>query len=163
MKEQGSRSPGKAAPIGEPWGKTVRVMALGPGPDGALYAAGLAENMLYRINPSTGQPTDVGALKGASDVMDFATNPKDGAMYATTMTALYRLDPNTAEVKKVANYSSVAPNIMGIVFDKEGMLYATNYARRSYLYRIDPRTGKGDKLADLPVSNVHSADLKPGP
>jgi DNA-binding beta-propeller fold protein YncE len=154
---------GKATPIGEPWKKGVRTMALGPGPDGALYAGALVDNMLYRIDPATGQPTEVGNFKGARSVMDFAINPKDGAMYATTTTALYRLDPKTAEMTQVAFYSGVSPNIMGIVFDKDGTLYATNYARQSFLYKIDTATGKGEKVADLPGSNIHSADMLPTP
>jgi hypothetical protein len=58
--------------------------------------------MLFRIDPATGQPTEVGKFKGARSVMDFAINPKDGGMYATTTTALYRLRPKTAEMTQVA-------------------------------------------------------------
>jgi DNA-binding beta-propeller fold protein YncE len=94
-------STGKATPIGEPLDKTVRIMALGPGPDGGLYASGVMENRLYRIDPQTGVFTEIGPFKGGRDVMDFATNPKDGAMYATTTTVLYRLEPTSAELTEV--------------------------------------------------------------
>ena len=45
---------GKATLIGEPLDRTVRIMALGPGPDGGLYASGVMENRLYRIDPKSG-------------------------------------------------------------------------------------------------------------
>jgi hypothetical protein len=91
-------STGKATPIGEPLDKTVRIMALGPGPDGGLYASGVMENRLYQIDPQSGVFTEIGPFEGGRDVMDFAINPMDGAMYATTTTALYRLDPKAASV-----------------------------------------------------------------
>jgi outer membrane protein assembly factor BamB len=154
-------STGQATPIGEPLDKTVRIMALGPGPDGGLYASGVMENRLYRIDPQTGKFTEIGPFKGGKDVMDFAINPKDGAMYATTTTALYRLDPKSAELNEVAHYANVPPSVMGIVFDRDGTLYATNYGGESALYRIDLATGKGEKIASFPERNVHSADMKP--
>lgn len=153
---------GKATPIGNPLDKTVRIMALGPGPDGGLYASGVMENRLYRIDPRTGVFTEVGSFKGGRDVMDFAINPQDGAMYATTPTALYRLDPRSAELTEVTRYFNVPPSVMGIVFDRDGMLYATNYGGESGLYQIDPATGRGEKIASFPERNVHSADMKPG-
>jgi DNA-binding beta-propeller fold protein YncE len=152
---------GKATPIGKPLEKMVRIMALGPGPDGSLYASGVMENRLYRIDPKDGKFTEVGPFKGGKDVMDFAINPKDGAMYATTTTALYTLDPDTAELKEVVPYSNVAPSVMGIVFDRDGTLYATNFGGESALYRIDPGSGKGERIASFPERNVHSADMKP--
>jgi outer membrane protein assembly factor BamB len=155
-------STGKATSIGQPLDKTVRIMALGPGPDGDLYASGVMENRLYRIDPQTGVFTEVGPFKGGKDVMDFAINPKDGAMYATTPTALYRLDPKNAELTEVTRYSNVPPSVMGIVFDQDGTLYATNYGGESGLYRIDPTTGQGQGIASFPERNVHSADIKPG-
>jgi|RhiMethySRZTD1v2_1073278.scaffolds.fasta_scaffold180539_4 outer membrane protein assembly factor BamB len=153
---------GKATPIGNPLDKTVRIMALGPGPDGGLYASGVMENRLYRIDPRTGVFTEVGSFKGGRDVMDFAINPQDGAMYATTPTALYRLDPRSAELTEVTRYFNVPPSVMGIVFDRDGMLYATNYGGESGLYRVNPATGQGEKIASFPERNVHSADMKPG-
>jgi streptogramin lyase len=155
-------STGKAAPIGQPLDKTVRIMALGPGPDGGLYASGVMENRLFRIDPQTGVFTEIGPFKGGKDVMDFATNPQDGAMYATTTTALYRLDPKSAELTEVVRYSNVPPSVMGIVFDRDGTLYATNYGGESALHRVDPATGQGEKIATFPDRNVHSADMKPG-
>jgi hypothetical protein len=126
---------GKATPIGEPLDRTVRIMALGPGLDGGLYASG---------------------------VMDFAINPKDGAMYAATTTVLYRLDPKNAELTEVVRYQNLPPSVMGIVFDRDGTLYATNYGGESALHRVDPTTGRGEKIATFPERNVHSADVKPG-
>jgi sugar lactone lactonase YvrE len=106
--------------------------------------------------------TEIGPFEGGRDVMDFAINPMDGAMYATTTTALYRLDPKAASLTELARYSDVPPSVMGIVLDRDGTLYATNYGGESALYRIDPTTGKGEKIARFPERNVHSADMKPG-
>jgi len=83
-------------------------------------------------------------------------------MYATTPTALYRLDPRSAELTEVTRYFNVPPSVMGIVFDRDGMLYATNYGGESGLYRVNPATGQGEKIASFPERNVHSADMKPG-
>ena len=153
---------GKAPPIGEPLDRTVRIMALGPGPDGGLYASGVMENRLYRIDSQTGVFTEIGPFKGGNDVMDFAINPNDGAMYATTTTALYRLDPKSAELTEVVRYQNLPPSVMGIVFDRDGTLYATNYGGESALHKVDPSTGRGEKIATFPELNVHSADVKPG-
>jgi outer membrane protein assembly factor BamB len=155
-------STGRATPIGKPLDRTVRIMALGPGPDGGLYASGVMENRLYRIDPQSGVFTEIGPFKGGMDVMDFAINPTDGAMYATTTTALYRLNPQSADLAEVVRYSNVHPSVMGIVFDRDGTLYATSYGGESALYRIDPTTGHGEKIASFPERNVHSADMKPG-
>ena len=51
---------------------------------------------------------------------------------------------------------------MGIVFDRDGTLYAINYGGESGLYRVNPATGQGEKIASFPERNVHSADMKPG-
>lgn len=136
-------------------------MALGLGPDGFLYAGALIGDMLYRIDTVTGKPTEVAKFSGGEGVMDFAVNPKDSAMYATNETALYKLDLNTAALTKVADYSNVGA-IMGIVFDKDGTLYATNYGFSSALFRIDLQTGRGQKISKIPARNVHSADIRPG-
>ena len=109
-------------PHWQPTDKTVRIMALGPGPDGGLYASGVMENRLSRIDPRTGVFIEVGPFKGGRDVMDFAINPQDGAMYATTPTALYRLDPRSAEPTEVTRYFNMPPSMMGIVFDRDGTL-----------------------------------------
>jgi outer membrane protein assembly factor BamB len=50
---------------------------------------------------------------------------------------------------------------MGIVFGRDGTLYATNYGGESSLYRIDPASGQGEKIASFPERDVHSADIKP--
>ncbi len=62
----------------------------------------------------------------------------------------------------MARYSDVPPSVMGILFDRDGTLYATNYGGESALYRIDPTTGRGEKIATCPERNVLSADLRPG-
>jgi FMN phosphatase YigB (HAD superfamily) len=48
-----------------------------------------------------------------------------------------------------------------IVFDRDGTLYATNYGRESALYRVDPTTGRGEKIAAFLEHNVHSVDMQP--
>jgi hypothetical protein len=50
---------------------------------------------------------------------------------------------------------------MGIVFDKDGTLYVTNYGLSSALFRIDLQTGRGEKLAKIPVQNVRCEDIRP--
>lgn len=63
------------------------------GPDGTLYGATMANpSILYRIDPTTAQPTLVGAI-GASvggNSLSFGT---DGKLYGADFATVYRIDP----------------------------------------------------------------------
>jgi streptogramin lyase len=150
---------GKATPIGGPWGKPVGTTALGVAPDGTIYAGGLVENKLYRVDPVTGVPTDIGQFGGGKDIQDFAFHPTSGEMYAVGSATLFKLDPTTAELSEVAPITNTNPYIEGIEFGADGTLYATSNGPRSWFYRLDPRTGIGEKIADLPVASVRGAAM----
>jgi streptogramin lyase len=150
---------GKATPIGAPWGKPVGTTALGVAPDGTIYAGGVVENRLYRVDPVTGVPTDIGPFEGGKDIQDFAFHPTSGEMYAVGSATLYRLDPTTAKLTEVAPITNTSPYIEGIEFGADGTLYATSNGPKSWLYRLDPKTGIGEKIADLPTTSIRGAAM----
>ena len=154
---------GKVSPIGKPLGKGIRAWAMSFTLDGALYAAAVDENVLYRIDPNIGTLAEVGPLDGGESIMDFAVHPKDGTLYAITYGVLYVLDPNSAKMTKVGNVTNAHPNIMGIAFDQDGTLYAVNYDQKplTWLYKLNPATAVAEKIADVPARYVHSADISP--
>lgn len=151
---------GKATPIGEPWGKPIGIMGLDVAPDGTIYAAGVVENKLYRIDPATGSLTEIGRFEGGKDIVDFAFHPQTGEMYAVGYATLYKLDPKTAKLTQVAQITNAHPDITGIAFAPDGTLYATNGGRKSWLYKLDPSTGVGEKIADLPSRDNYSAVIQ---
>jgi streptogramin lyase len=150
---------GKTTPIGAPWDKPVGTTALGVAPDGTIYAGGLVGNKLYTIDPATGVPTEIGPFEGGKDIQDFAFHPNSGAMYAVGSATLYRLDPTTAKLTEVAPITNTNPYIEGIEFAPDGTLYATNGGPKSWLYRLDPKTGIGEKIAGLPTTSVRGAAM----
>jgi streptogramin lyase len=150
---------GKATPIGAPWGRPIEAAALGIAPDGTIYAGGIVENKLYRIDPVSGAPADVAPFKGGKDIQDFAFHPETGEMYAVGRATLYRLNPATAQLTEVAKITNTHPQIEGIEFGLDGALYATNNAINSWLYRLDPKTGVGEKIADLPTRSVRAVAI----
>lgn len=82
-------------------------------------------------------------------------------MGATTPTALYCLDPKTAEMADAMRYADVPPSGMGIVFERDGTLCVTNCGGGSALSRIDPTTSTGEKIANFSERNVRSAGMEP--
>ena len=156
---------GKVSLIGKPFGKGIRAWAMGFTQDGALYAAAVDENVLYRIDLNTGALAEVGPLDGGEAIMDFAVHPQDGTLYAVTYGILYTLDPSSAKLTKIGDITKAHPNIMAIAFDQDGTLYAVNYDFKTstWLYKLDPATAVAEKIAAVPARYVHSADIGPKP
>ncbi len=151
---------GKATPIGEPWGKPIGILGLDVAPDGTIYAAGVMENKLYRIDPATGSLTEIGQFEGGKNIVDFAFHPQTGEMYAVGYAILYKLDPKTAQLTEVAPITNAHPDITGIAFASDSTLYATNGGRKSWLYKLDPSTAVGEKIADLPSRDNYAAVIQ---
>jgi uncharacterized protein DUF6923 len=159
---------GAATPLGTPWGKPIGAVALAVGPDGTIYAGGLVENKLFRIDPVTGVPTEIGTFQGGRNIQDFAFNPKNGDMYAVGRATLYKVDPGTARLTEVVPITKTNPNIEGIEFTSDGTLYATTLLAafgkaEAPLYRIDLATGIGELVGNLQATGVHGATLAEEP
>lgn len=66
-------------------------------------------------------------------------------IYANTFGALYRVDPDTLAVTKVADFSWPvdSQSILDIAIDKNGLMVGIGYGSQTYgLYRIDPATAR---------------------
>jgi Repeat of unknown function (DUF6923) len=157
----------------------LAVMAMAFGPDGTLYAVGDCNpdpmtfectpgsdpnyNSLYKVDPTTGAFTRIGATGAPQLFMDLAFD-RHGNMLGVTTTVnpsgvpaiLYRIDPTTGKATQLVNL--VGSNyVMGLAFGRDGKLYATDAFPNSGLYRIDPKTGLETAIAALPFG--FSSDL----
>ena len=104
----------------------------------AVYAN--SSDSLYVINPATNAVSLVGASQGCDFVIDVAVN-RTGGVFATTKSALFAVDPRSAQCKFIAK--GTYPNSLSFVPqgtvnpDQETLV---GYNGSSYL-RIDPDTG----------------------
>lgn len=117
-----------------------------PPPVAAVYAN--SSSSLYVVNPATKAVSVVGAFQGCDFVIDIAVN-RTGGIFAASKTALYAVDPKTAECKPIAKGSY--PNSLSFVPqgtvdpDQEALV---GYDGSTYV-RIDPTTGLVSTLGDL--------------
>ena len=117
-----------------------------PPPVAAVYSN--SSDALYVINPATKAVSIVGAFQGCDFVIDIAVN-RTGEVFATSKTALYAVDPKTAQCKPIAKGSY--PNSLSFVAqgtidpDQETLV---GYDGSSYV-RIDPTTGLVSAVGDL--------------
>jgi streptogramin lyase len=153
---------GAATLLGTPWGRPIGAVALGVGPDGTIYAGGLIENKLFRVDPTTGVPTEIGTFQGGRNIQDFAFHPKSGEMYAVRRATLYRVDPGTARLTEIVPITQTNPIIEGIEFTSDGTLYATTLKgafgkAEAPFYRVDLETGIGQLVGNLATTAVHGA------
>jgi hypothetical protein len=128
-----------------------------PPPVAAVYAN--SSDSLYVINPATNAVSLVGAFQGCDFVIDIAVN-RTGGVFATTKSALFAVDPQTAVCKYIAN--GTYPNSLSFVPqgtvnpDHETLV---GYNGSSYV-RIDPNTGLVQPVGDLgDPSLASSGDL----
>lgn len=171
------RSTGHANPFGEGVSE-LAVMGMGFAPDGTLYAVGGCipdkafectrgpdYNSLYIVNEETGAFARVGSTGAGQFFMDLAFDRK-GRMFGVTSTVnpssvpatLYRIDPATGAATKIVDL--VGSNlVMALSFGRNGGLYATDFAQRPGLYRIDTKTGYETAIAALPFGSSHNLEL----
>lgn len=147
-----------AATVG---GLGVNLVALEVDVSGQLWGAGHDDGVLYRINKATAAKTAVGPT-GVLNIMDLAFDPS-GALYATVGNELYRLDTATGASTLVANITGVAGEVMGIMFDTNGTLFATEYVANSPLYRVNLTTGLATAVGDTGLDYPHGGDIPATP
>jgi hypothetical protein len=117
-----------------------------PPPVAAVYAN--SSDSLYVINPATNAVSLVGAFQGCDFVIDIAVN-RTGGVFATTKSALFAVDPKTAQCKFIAK--GTYPNSLSFVPqgtvnpDQETLV---GYDGSSYV-RIDPNTGLVSPVGEL--------------
>jgi hypothetical protein len=127
----------------------------GPPPLNAeVYAH--SPNTLYRLDPITKVMTTVGVFGGCSTVIDIALD-KNGAMFGTGFSELYKIDKSTAACTLVANGSY--PNSLSFV--PAGTVDPVNEALVGYVgasyVRINTSNGAVTTIGNLGVAGYASS------
>ena len=113
---------------------------------GALYAVGSRFDALYRINPTTGEPTRIGNVSGfgVSEFLPTGLASHAGLLYMVGQAtdALYTVDPATGVATQVgtASFFGAGVRIPGGLASHAGQLYMVG-AQRDALYTVDTTTG----------------------
>jgi len=144
-------------------GLGVSLIALEMDVSGQIWGVGYDDGVLYRINKATAAKTAVGST-GLLNLMDLAFDPS-GALYATVGNDLYRLNTLTGASTLVASITGIATatEVMGIMFDANGTLFATVFAANSPLYRVNLTTGVATAVGDTGLDYPHGGDIPATP
>lgn len=114
MAAGGSGGSGLVGGSGGSGGGLLIDAATGGGPPtGPSEVYGHGPDELYRLDPDTKQVQVIGPFDGCSTVWDIAID-KDSKMFATTETALWRIDPTTAKCQLIAS-GGPFPNSLSFV------------------------------------------------
>ena len=178
---------GAATLVGQPLHNSVLyppnglfIMGMTFSPDGVLYAAGDSTfgpppsptfNSLYTVDLASGLASRVGSFGAGTSfsefIMSFSFDP-EGDMYGASMMSLYKIERTTGAATKVVDFKG-ASLVMGIAFDKQGRLYASDYIDLtptlpgSTIYRVDLETGFFTPLFKTGIAFVHNIEFKPEP
>lgn len=120
-----------------------------------LYSHSFTSNSaLYVVDPTNGMTT----LMGYTDVgyiTDIAFSANN-FLYGITFTALYHLDPYSAEGTYIG--STGFSNLNGLVTSPEGIIYAANTSYGQFI-RIDENTGRGTLIGEFGTGLSSSGDM----
>ena len=157
---------GAATLVGSPLGQDLLIMGMTCSPDGILYAVGQATaspnfNSLYTVDRETGLASRVGSTgvvvkggvySGFFMALHFAP---DGTLYGANTSALYTIDPSTAEATKVVDFSGVTM-VMGLAITKDWSFYVSDYVGQSSIYALDVSTGAATSVLNSGLAKVHN-------
>ncbi len=104
---------------------------------------------LYRIDPSTAEPTLIGNT-GFFDLRGLAFDPLGGSLWASSnLGEIYRLNPATGDATLLSN-AGVGP-LPDIAFDNDGNFYgvAGGAAVNNNLVSLDPIDGSGSLIGPV--------------
>ncbi|RJQ50864.1 MAG: hypothetical protein C4526_11220, partial [Nitrospiraceae bacterium] len=158
---------GLTARIGEVLWNWIPVNAAVPaievGNDGYIYAGG-TDGTFYRINKTTGEPVLI-SNQSVNLVMDYAFDSQ-GTLWAIagTRNDLYTIDLSTGiatYINRISGITVIGSGIMGIMFDKNDVMYATNMAAYpdAHLYTIDINSGIASDMGALNLDWPHGGDI----
>ncbi len=151
---------GAATPIGQ--GLGFNMISLEFDAAGTLYGIGYADALLYQIDKTAGTATSIGST-GINSNMDLAFNSA-GTLYATTNDQLWTVDVSTGASTPLGPVTGVCTGgqIMGIMFDAQDVLYATNYAASdaSCLMTIDLTTLAATVVGLTGLQSPHGGDIR---
>ena len=127
------------------------LVGLAYSPSGGLYGADIMSQNLYTLDLDTGEPELIGEMRHNTSLYDFGCDPTTGLLYASgegtghgvSFTALYRIDPDSAERTLVAE----SPPVGSITFDANGQLYLFH----GDVFRAIDKTN-GDTISGFVVS-----------
>jgi hypothetical protein len=97
--------------------------------------------------------------------MDLAFD-RNGNLFGETSTltpayppaVLYRIDPATGAATKIVNLVG-SSTVMGLAFDQNSKLYATDFTQNPGFYLIDPKTGFERAIGALPFPQSTALEL----
>jgi hypothetical protein len=160
---------GAATFVGNPFADSLGVTPIGAIPaleianNGTLYAGGV-DSTFYSINTNTGDTTLIGS-NSIYLVMDYAFDSL-GTLWAAagTKNELYTIDLATGNYTfemTVTGIDTVGAGIMGIMFDENDVLYATNFADtpNTHLYSVDLGTAAATLVGDIGIDSPHGGDI----
>lgn len=165
----------------------VGIMAMAFAPNGTLYAVGgcfpfpdpPAEggtfdcnpgapgfNTLYTVDVNTGALTPTGSGTGAPEYFMDLSFDRNGNLFGVTSTltpayppaVLYRIDTATGAATNPVNLVG-SSTVMGLAFDQNGKLYATDFTQNPGFYLVDPKTGFERAIGALPFNESTALEL----
>jgi len=145
--------------------QNLAIMGMVFTPDGTLLGGAMpppSPTSIYKLDPTSGQPTLVGWSATAGELMSFAYDPTLGVLYAASPSTLYTVDPATATATYVSTFSGNLGPIMGLAIDDNGAMYAADFTSSSKFYSVNRVTGVATQLFDSGTSHVHNIAFNPG-
>jgi hypothetical protein len=121
-------------PVQDPFGSTIFMKGLAfEGPGGRLVGADAASDVIFEVDPQTGDATEFGSVTAPSAIEGFtglAVDPTDGKFYAVArfdfvnrqVRNLVTIDISTLQVTDIGQLAE--DGVAGITFDGNGDLYA---------------------------------------
>jgi len=128
------------------------------GPDGMIYGPLWFRKAVVRVDPATGNATNVAE---GFEVPAAANFGPDGKLYAidTKTGELKRIDMANGQTQLVATLS---PAIDNLAFGPNGMIYVSNMADAA-IHEVDPATGAVRKVVDGPLATPTDIAIWNGP
>ena len=118
---------------------------------------GHSGDRLYRLDPMTLAPTEIGAMTGLDgSLLDLAVDKND-RLVGITRTALYSLSATTAAATLIRDLSTTAPDLTSLSYvpglamsDPDVLISANDLGD---VYRIDETTGTATKVGNYGMHN----------
>jgi len=150
-----NKATGAVTPIGA--GVGTSMITLEVAADGTMYGIGAGDRILYRIDKTLGAATPIGNT-GINFTMDTAINSA-GTLYATTDNMLWTVNLATGASTLVGTINGPQSHLMGLMFDGNDMLFATDFVSNSPLYRINLATMTATSVGLTGFNFPHGGDI----
>jgi hypothetical protein len=145
--------------------QNLSIMGMVFTPDGTLLGGAMpppSPTSIYKLDPTSSEPTLVGWSATAGELMSFGYDPTKGVLYAASPTTLYTVEPATGMATYVSTFSGNLGPIMGLAIDDNGAMYAADFTSSSKIYSVDRATGVTTRLFDTGTTHIHNIAFNPG-